>query len=346
MAHMKFQEYLDRSGKLQTSGKVKTVADYEGDAAFKPVKEKKHKDAGGKGQDGEVKPYQPTSNAKDPNKGKMDDGFANKGDAKLKYNPDNTVPSKVGDGGKKKATWPQTETQSWIEKTKGLSLAEFTKTIREQAKKGLNECACQEAPHNSIKETVSVCKCNKTYVAALVREMKRNGLFNKLVKEMFNHTEAYAALAYLMEDESNARRLVRAMNEMMDAPPMDGAGAPPALPFKKKKKAVPPPDLMGHDDLGGDDLGDDMGDEGDLGDDMDDDDSGLSAPGPDDNMDDLDSDEHGDEMGGEGDDLGMGDEMGGDMPPPPHDKIMPPKPKKKGIHHLLGAMKDHGNLGM
>lgn len=344
MAHMKFQEYLDRTGKLQTSGKVKTVADYEGDAAFKPVKEKKHKDAGGKGQDGEVKPYQPSSNAKDPNKGKMDDGFANKGDAKLKYTPDNTVPSKVGDGGKKKATWPQTETQSWIEKTKGLSLAEFTKIIREQAKKGLNECACQEAPHNSIKETVSVCKCNKNYVAALVREMKRNNLFNKLVKEMFNHAEAYTAFANLMEDESNARRLVRAMNEMMDVPPMDGADAPPALPFKKKKKPAPPIDLGDEGEGEMDDMGDEeMGDEGD-------DDLGIAGPGPDHDMDDLDSDEEmgdeemGDDMGG---DMEMGDEMGGDVPP--HDKIgklPPPKPKKKGIHHLLGAMKDHGNLGM
>lgn len=358
MAHLKFQEYLDRNNKLQTSGKVKQIADFDGKVDTKPTKEKKHKDAGGKGQDGEMKPYKGGTDGKDPNKGKLGDGFAHKGDAKLKYTPKTTVPAKVGEGGNKKATWPKTETQAWIDKTKGMSLAEFTKTVREDSLKGLSECACQEAPHNSIKETVSVCKCNQKYVSALVREMKRNGMFGKLFAEMTQHPEAYKVLAKLMErDESYSRRLVNALNEFA-GPPMDmgDMGGPPMakkLPLHKKKKPMPPMDDMGGD-MGDEDMPppeDEMGDEGD--------DLGLDVPAEDDDElgdmghDDMGDEEMGDDMGDEDmpppeDDMGdmgdMGDDMGDDMPPPPHDKIgklPPPKKKKHGIDHLLGAMKNH-----
>lgn len=352
MPYIKFQEYLDRNGKLQASGKVKQIADFEGTVETKPTKEKKHKDAGGKGQSGEMKPYKGGSDAKDPNK-KMSDGLAGKGDTKLKYSPKVETPAK--EGGKKKATWPKTETQAWLDKTKGMSLAEFTKSIRAEATKGLDECACQEAPHNSIRETVSVCKCNQKYVSALVREMKRNGMFSKLFAEMVQHPEAYAVLARLMErDESYSRRLVSALNEMM-GPPMgdmggDMGGPPPKmakkLPLRKKKKPMPPMDDMGDmgDDMGGEmgdedmPMPDDMGGEDDMGDEDMGDDLGLDVPAEDD-------DELGDEgiMDDEGgDDMGMGGDMGDDMPPAPHDKIMPPKKKKKhGFDHLLGAMKNH-----
>lgn len=363
MAHMKFQEYLDRNNKLKTSGTVKQIADFEGSVDTKPAKEKKHKDAGGKGQDGEVKPYKGGTDAKDPNKGKLGDGFAQKGDAKLKYEPgDGWYGGKNGvskseegvPGGKKQATWPKTKTQEWVDRTKDMSLAEFTKTVRAEAMKGLDECACQESPHNSIKETIAVCKCNPKYVSALVREMKRNGLFGKLVKEMVDHPETFKALAILMErDEMYARKLAKAMNEMV-APPMgDEAGGgdiggPPMHKMKKKKGLPHPDDMMGmgdddmgeemphpddmHDDnMGDEDMGDeDMGDEDDLGDD----DLGLGD-------DDMGDEDMGDEMGGDDDDMGMGG-----PPAPPHDKIgkiAPPK-KKSAHHNLMAAMKDHPAL--
>jgi len=355
MAHMKFQEYLDRNKKLKTSSTVKQIADFEGSIETKPAKEKKHKDAGGKGQDGEVKPYKGGTDAKDPNKGKLGDGFAHKGDSKLKYEPgygwyggkngvskdENGVP-----GGKKQATWPKTKTQGWVDRTKGMSLAEFTKTVRTEALKGLDECACQESPHNSIKETIAVCKCNQKYVSALVREMKRNGLFGKLVKEMVDHPETFKALAILMErDEMYARRLAKAMNEMV-APPMgdeNGGGdiGGPPMHKMKKKKLIPHPGMMGMDD-------DDMG----MGDDE-------EMPHPDDmhDDDDMDDEDMGDDMGDEDDDLGdddLGldddDDMGGDdmggPPAPPHDKIgkiAPPK-KKSAHHNLMAAMKGHPAL--
>jgi hypothetical protein len=292
-------------------------------------KKKKHKDAGGKGQDGEMKPYKGGTDAKDPNKGKLGDGFAHKGDAKLKYNPDTDVPAKVGEGGKKQATWPKTKTQEWVDRTKNMSLAEFTKTVRAEALKGLDECACQESPHNSIKETIAVCKCNQKYVSALVREMKRNGLFGKLVKEMVDHPETFKALAILMErDEMYARKLAKAMNEMV-APPMgNDAGDIGNLMNKKKKPMsnMPHPDDMS--DMGDEEEDMDMGDE-DMGDeDMGDEDMGDE---------DMGDEDMGDEDMGDED---MGDEDMGD-----EDMGMEMKPKKKSAHqNLMAAMKDHPAL--
>jgi hypothetical protein len=368
MAHMKFQEYLDRNKKLTTSAPVKKIADFEGKIDTKPVKEKKHKDAGGKGQDGEIKPYKGGSDAQDPNKGKLKDGFADKGDKKLKYEPDTAHdgngPGKGSEGvpgGKKAATWPKTKTQEWVDRTKGMSLAEFTKTVRAEALKGLDECACQDSPHNSIKETIAVCKCNQKYVSALVREMKRNGLFGKLMKEMVNHPETFKALAILMErDEMYARKLAKAMNEMV-APPMGDEhggmdlGGPPMHKPKKKKHLPPHPhaDMLGGDDdmgMGGDD---DMGEEMPHPDDMHDDDMGDDDLGMGGDDDDMGGDmPHPDDLGG--DDMGMGDDdlgIGGgdDMPPPHNDKIgkLPMKKKKPKLgahHHLMAAMKDHPAL--
>lgn len=326
MAYMKFQEYLDNNKKLQTSGDVQTVADFKGKVDTKPNKEKMHKDAGGKGQDGEVKPYKGGSDAADPNN-KMKDGFAHKGDTKLKYEPDTDVPKKVGDGGKKAATWPKTtKTQEWIDKTKGMSLAEFTKSVRSEALKGLDECSCQESPHNSIKETISVCKCNNKYVSALVREMKRNGLFGKLVKEMAQHPETFQALANLMErDESYARKLAKALNEMV-APPI-GMNSPVK---KDLNGPVAPEGDMGdedsedmEDEMGDEDMEDEMGDEDSEGEDSEDmgdeDEEGLDDDG---------TDEFGDEHIDAGSD---------DMPPP----------KKLGAHqNLMNAMKNHPALGV
>jgi hypothetical protein len=215
-----------------------------------------------------------------------------------------------------------------------MSLAEFTKNVRNEAFKGLDECACQEAPHNSIKETIAVCKCNQGYISSLVREMKRNGLFGKLMKEMVNHPETFKALAILMEkDEMYARKLAKAMNEMVGPPVGDetggGTGAPIG-PSLHKKKPMPIDDMgMGDEDedLGDEDMEDDMGDE------------------PEDDMgDEGESDEEMDDLGD--DDLGDEEEMGGD-----EDMVMPPKkPKLHAHHHLMNAMKDHpalmGGTGM
>ena len=348
MKYQKFAEYLDANSKLRATAPVKKIADFEGKVDTKPVKEKKHKDAGGKGQDGEIKPYKGGPDARDPNKGKLADGFADKGDKKLKYTLTNDVGKAIEGvpGGKGAPTWPKTKTQEWVDRTKNMSLAEFTKTVRDEALEGCEK----EVPHNSIKETVSACKCNKKHVAALVREMKRNGLFGKLVSEMVQHPETFKALAILMErDESYARKFVKAMNEMI-APPIDGAGGPPMMGKKKKPPmmgdmGMPHPDDMGDDDS--DEDGDDMDGDDDMGDDMDgDDDMGDDDMG---DGSDMDGDEGMDDDGGLGDDdLGIGGDPAADAGMAPHDKMAPPsfkkKPKLHAHHHLLNAMKDHPSM--
>lgn len=294
MIFQKFQEYLDSNKKLKTAGKVQVVADFEGKVNSKPAKEKKPKDAGGAEQKGEMKPYKGGTDAKDPNKGKDKGGLAEKGSKELEYKP------KTDAEGTKKATWPKTKTEAWLEKTRGLSLAEFTKTIRNEAVKGLDECACQETqPHNAIKNTVEVCKCNKQYLSSLVREMKRNNMFNSLFSEMIQYPEAYANLAVLMgKDESVARKLVRALNEDVGPPMGDEA----MVPMKKKVK----PNIS---DLDSSDSDMDMDSE---------DDSDMDSDSCDDSSDDMEGE-------GEGD-----ADMGSDM-------TMPPK-KKNGMKNLIGAM--------
>lgn len=350
MAYMTFQEYLDRNNKLKTKASVAQIADFDGSVDSKPAREKKHKDAGGKGQSGESKPYKGGSDAKDPNKGQMMDGLAHKGDQKMKYMPD-TTQGKDHDnipGGKKAASWPKTETQDWLDRTKGMSLAEFTKTVRESTLKGLDECACQEAPHETIKKIVHVCKCNNNNVSALVREMKRNGLFDNLMSEMANHPEAFHAIASLMEDESNARKFAKALNEMV-APPLGNDSEEKSLMHKKKNLPL----TMGDEDMPEDE---DMGDEGDMEDEdmpMDDEDGDMEGDEEDmgDEGDMGDEDMEGDDEGMDDEDMGdedMGDEDMGDEDMEGEDEgmddEMPMPPKKSAHHNVMNAMKDHPAL--
>lgn len=269
MAYKSFQEYLDHKNKLWTTGKVEKVSDYTGPNDTKPPKGEMPKDAGGKGESGSAAPYA-SGSAKKPAKGEK--GFADEGPKDLVYKPKTDVPTKVGEGGKKVASWPKTKTQEWLDDTRGMSLAEFTKKLRSEATQGLDECACQGAssPFDSVKKAANLCKCNRNILAAFVREMKRNESFTEFVAELLQHPETYVEMAKLMEDEDGsiyARRLVRAMNEMVappahdedeedelepgtddmgDEPPMDdleGEGPPmdmPMPPPKKKKKKKKP----------------------------------------------------------------------------------------------------------
>ncbi len=336
MAHKTFAEYLDNKNKMRDSGVVQQVADYSGPSASKPAKEKKHKDAGGKGQ-GDLKPYAGGTNAKDPNKGKITGGFADKGDSSLKYTPGKgklgKSDKKAGiPGGKEVKSWPKT--QEWIDRTKDLSLAEFTKQIQKTTSKGLDECACQNvAPLEVVKQTVTLAKANGSVMSSLVREMKRQKTYNKFVAEMLQHEQTYKVIAKFLEhDESYARRLVRAMNEMV-GPPAHGKGfGDEAEDDEDPSKPPHPEDMHGDDD----------------------DDTGMDGPES------LDNDDH-DDMG---DDDMEGDhddptEMGGhpdgpdpaDGPHGPHgdpasdlapgSKIMGQKKKKKHAHHhLMNALKD------
>ena len=314
MAHMRFQEYLDAKNKFTKSPKVKSVADFEGKTEDKPGKEKMHKNAGGKGQEGTPYPYK-AGKATKPSK----DGLVHSGDKNLVYKPDtkldyqkqNVSKSEMGvPGGKKIASWPMTKTQEWVDRTKKMSLAEFTKKVRSEALNNLDPSQI-----GSIQETVEICKKNKSSISNLVREMKRNGLFNNLMEELSNHEETYKAFANLMgSDEAYSRKLVKAMSEMV-APPIGGS---------------------------------DEDDQKDMGDEDQDDQSDDS------NMDDEDHEE-GDEDHQEGDDEGdMEDDMGdedheegeegdmGDHEEGEEDMQGLPAPKMHPHQHLMNAMKDRG----
>ena len=384
MAHKTFQEYLDNKSKFSSKGKIEAKADYSGPKDSAPKKEKKHKDAGGKGQ-GQPKPYKGGKDAKDPNKGKLGDGFAEKGDKDLKYTPGDKEKGNFITGGKEAAgvpggktvssDWNKTKTQEWLNRTKDLSLAEFTKMIQKTTSKGLddcNECACQESANDVVKQTVAMANANRSIMVSLVREMKRSKLFGKIVAEMLQHDETYKVLAHFMErDERYARRLVRAMNEMVGPP----AHKDDIDDDEDPAKPPHPEDMHGSDD---DDMDMDMGDDMGMGDphghhghhDMDgphghpmggddmglggDDDLGMGGMGGDDmGMGGMGGDDMG--MGGMGgDDMGMGgDEHDPTMGPHGHhgdpdadiapgSKIMPARKKKKkhAHHHLMAALKD------
>lgn len=357
MAYKSFLEYLDGKSKLHNTGKVQDVADYDGPIPTKPGKEKKHKDAGGEGQKGDPKPYAGGTNAADPNKGKLKDGFAGKGEKSLEYNPGKKGKNKAGKasnssgvpGGKVVAsTWNKTKTQEWLDRTRGLSLAEFTKHLQKKTTANINldECACQN-PLEVVKQTVALAKANESVMLSLIQELKRNKAFGKFMGEALQHDYTYAVIAKFMEsDEKYARRLVRAMNEMVGPPAHgdEGMDDDPSTP--------PHPDEMhGSDD---DELG--------LGDDLEGK-PGKESPMDGPELDDDDEDEEDDEFDFESDPTEMGGD-GEDGPDPsdgphgkhgdpdsdiaPGSKIMPQK-KKHAHHHLMSALQDSpmggGGLG-
>lgn len=307
MAHRSFSEYLDNKSKLQNTGKVQQIADYSGPVASKPGKEKKHKDAGGEGQVGEPKPYAGGTNAKDPNKGKLTDGFSGKGDKSLEYKPGKAGKSdKSGvPGGKVVAsTWNKTKTQEWIDNTKDMSLSEFTKMLQKRTSKGLAE---HTAPLDIMKQAAHLANANDSAMISLIQEMKRSKAFSKFMAEALQHDATYAVLAHYMEkDERYARRLVRAMNEMIAPPAHKGDLDMDTDPSKPPH----PDDMHGTDD---DNLDDNLVDDPEgLGDD--------EVP-------------DGEEVPDDESDLSHDSDIA------PGSKIMPQK-KKKGHHHLMNALKD------
>jgi hypothetical protein len=322
---MKFQDYLE--------AKKHKVGAYNGKAVTTPPKGQMPKNAGGSGEKGEPKGYGPKAIGKgiDPNKGKLKHGFSDEGSIPP-YNPKTEIPQEWAEKGDKSKTWPKTKMQEWLDAKKKLSLAEFTKSIRDESQNGLSECECQNDPFTSIKETTNLCKCNQKYTSALVREMKRSGVFDAFVSEMFQHPETFAQLGKLMEsDEMYARRVVRGMNEALAVSPPMGLGhddddEDEDMPHPHHPMHHP---MHGHDDMGDMPHPDDMAggeDDAHLGDE-----------------DDLDK--------GMGDELGGHDDMGDGPPPMPHDKIgkiAPPKKKKPKMHahhHLLKAMADSPKMG-
>lgn len=225
-----FTEYLDDKKKLVLKPKVEKVPDYEGPKPTKP-------DAPATSGDNwktEVKPKGSPAPYKaagtDPGQQKPEkNGFADMGDKDLVYEPDTWNPEKVGEGGKKVASWPKTKTEVFLQKTESLSLPAFTKYISRQ----INEhCGCEnkKAPHvvaysvgafhpdpiQAINYVTYLANENKNLLHALVMEAKRVGCLKKIVSELLSFPETYKTLAEAMggkEGNIISGKLVRAMNE-------------------------------------------------------------------------------------------------------------------------------------
>lgn len=225
----KFQEYLDSKKHLVEKGKVEKVPDYTGPDPKSPPSAE-HKPVG---DTGSATPYRAPGS--DPGQPKPEkDGFGDKGDKALVYEPKTDVPEKVGDGGKEVPTWPKTKTESFLDETKELSLPEFAKYVR----KTMNEhCGCEEkkAPHvvaysagafhpdpiQAIKYVVYLTNENEHILRALVHEARRAGCLDKYVNYMLEFPETYQEIADRMNDTSEgpkvSRRIVKAMNDSYNA---------------------------------------------------------------------------------------------------------------------------------
>ena len=297
MGYISFHEYVEKNKKPQKT-KTALVADYDGPRKDAPELGKKPENAGGTAQGGKVPPYKGGKDAADPNKGKLMDGLGGK--------LDHSKSGEVGKPTKDLGNYPL-KTQEWIDKTKGLSLAEFTRKIRESRLAGVQS---PSKTYESIKETVAVCKGNRSYVKDVVLEMKRQGVFETFFAAMASHPESFNVIAKLMESDGYARKLVMAIDEMVGPPVGDDEMDMPAPKMKHKHKHKMKGKMhdMGDEDMGDEDMGDeDMGDE--EGEDL------------------------GDEDGMGGEDMG-GEDMGD----------MLDKPKLSGKDKLMKAMKMMGHM--
>ena len=332
MALKKFHQFLEEKKAGKNGGdpapkvKMAIVPDYAGKKSDSPP--------------GGGKPYGTGKGAtkedsKAPKGEKNEEGLVDKGDKSLKYNPMTPYKGTIDLKPIKAERKTKNTSEAFVTATKGMSPTEYASFL---SRKYENLGEIQAAVEN-FRRLVSV---SPSAIMALVAESKRGGFYSHLMSEMLQHPGAMEIVAAQLGDKnegmSAARRLAKAMNEMV-GPPMHASLGGGSLGGARKKGLpapgghdVPPGGPMGHpdDDMGGhpdDDMGDDDDDmgghPGDDDDDMgghpgDDDDDDEMAHGQPDDDDDDDDDEMGghpdddddDEMGGHPDDDGD-DEMGG-----------------------------------
>ena len=200
MGYMSFNEYVEKQ-KGHKKPKIAVVPDYEGPTPSAPETPKGAK----KG----AVPYKSGKDAPDRNK---DDASAlgHKGKKSDHYMPKakhhDTTP------GTELKSYPHVKTQEWIEKNKKLSLAEFTKKIKTERFKELGENSTRS--YGSIKESVEFCKSDK-YVTDFILEMRRQGVFEKVLAAMIQQNESFRVIGKVMRyDESFARALLMNITEI------------------------------------------------------------------------------------------------------------------------------------
>ena len=209
MEYQKFQEYIDGKGNLKAP-----VVDHLAKTASPPPKSpEKFATKGTNWEDTaaikeKAKPY--VGPGTDPglkstlqpkySKGALTQGLLYKGDKKLVYEPGDYKGKETT-----RETWPKSKTEQFIDDTKDLSTLDFIDNIKEKLK-------LDGVP--TIRETGILVSDDENSMEALVREIKRNGGFSKLMQEVLGHQEAYSEIALLMDsDESACNQLARAIRE-------------------------------------------------------------------------------------------------------------------------------------
>jgi len=177
------KEYIDEKGKILEKGREDLKGEYKGKVPTAP-------EEGGY-------PYV-ASQIKTGER-----GLGELGQKELEYNPDTKNAKKV------------TRTESFLNKTKGMSISEFTSYM-------LKECGCgqvndenlpfitayttgkfQPHPPEAIKYVTVLADKNQGILENLVSQIISMGYLGKLMKTIFEHPQAYEELTGLFNDEKD-----------------------------------------------------------------------------------------------------------------------------------------------
>ena len=261
-ARPQIKEYLGPTGKLVEKPKVADVADYDGPNDTKPPKAV----TSGKGweaphaepADKEVSPYRSPIGSKPG--ANSEKGFGELGDQDLIYKPDTA-----------KAKLPKTKTEQFMDKTKGMSLGEFTHYVLEQQPHddenlptvtAYQTGAIRPYPAETIRYVVALTEKSDRIMQNLIHEVRRSGQLKNLLTAIMDYPETYQELAGLLEGKDGMKRaqfLARAIRQMTEAvgPPMgfDDEGEEDFNPGEVG-------DDEGDEREGDEDLGSELGDEG------------------------------------------------------------------------------------
>lgn len=382
MAFKNLKEYLDNRGKLVSDPKVEEVPDYSGPQETSPPPHTKAKDAGGADKPaGKPVPYAAGKAAANPNK--TVSGFGDKGDTKttvktgneLKVDKKNTYGSVAPNPKNPYPADPkkkQMKTEAFLDKTKNMSLTEFTQYMYQECGCKMNEedddlpgvtayAAGKFQPHppEAIRYVAALAKKNPRIMEMLVHELKSQDGLEGLLGASMDHPETFGVLTNLLGDgeegPSRSRSLVNSMNDAYSKF-NDDLYESVAPPYGMDDQMGDEGDEGGHGGNGMPRHQDDSMSDSDVDPNSDDDqapeedDDDLEiAPGHDQrNIDDDDNDdsdeENGQDMPHDNDDNDDNDDM--DAPAPDEEApSQPRKFKKKFAHdHVLDAMGAHDHM--
>lgn len=304
------KEYVDEKGKVVEKAKTDAKADYKG----KEVKAPKN-----------GKPYS-AKDAKKPSKKELDAGLGKLGDKELEYVPDTAKAKKV------------MKTESFVNKTKGMSLADFTKYM-------LEECGCgqvegddlpyvtayttgkfQPHPPEAIRYISALAGKNDGILENLVSTMVSMGYLNSLLRIIFSYPQAYEELTSLFSDDKEGPDRCKSF-----AGAMSNSYSKFLADQDDLYESVSSPMGFELDDLGEEDADEDSEEDEDEDFDSEEDSDHEEEDMGDEEYEDEDGEEEGDEESSEDAE---------DAEPKPERRL-----KKKFAHdHLLDAMKNHEHM--